>query len=251
MKIYYDESKQNVIFEGFNRYFSMGSLVAILDGDNVEVKYSDTDITEFYLETANIQDKDGNSAGVTPQDVVDYLNTEFNKGSVSETLLVMPFGGQFLLEPNEINGWGSIGAGDDTNTQDLNDVGATLSRFAGGFIFPFDVKLKSFQAWHRNSNATALPWGWVISKQLKVNNSTGVTTEFILDESTIRASVLNGLGLRNYLNTNSQYSEFDFNDDNIIIEKGQVVNLGVGAPTAITTNYYVQVMAGAFTFEKI
>lgn len=251
MRIYYDTQKRNIIFEGFNRYFSMGSLVALADGDDVDIKYSDTNISEFYLYYEDVQDEQGNSAGANAIEVSAYLNQEFNKGSVSEQLIVMPFGGQFLLDPNEYNGWGSIGAGDDTNTQDLGDVGANLSRYAGGFVFPFDVELVSFQAWHRNSNAAALPWGWVISKQLKVDNSNSVTTEFILDESTVRASVLNGLGLRNYLSNSNQYTEFDFSNDSIVIEKGQVLNLSIGAPTAITTNYYVQVMGGSFTFKKI
>lgn len=251
MRVFYDSLKDNIIFEGFDRYFSLGSLIAIGDGNNIDVKYTDTNISEFYILYSDILKEDGTNAGETVQEVVDYLNEEFNKGGMSEQLIVMPFGGQFLLNPNEYNGWGSIGAGDNTNTQDLGNVGASLSRYAGGFLFPFDVELVSFQAWHRNSNAAALPWGWVISKQLKVDNSNSVTTQFILDESTVRASVLNGLGLRNYLSNSNQYTEFDFSNDSIIIEKGQILNLSIGAPTAITTNYYVQVMGGVFTFKKV
>lgn len=252
MRVFYDSLKDNIIFEGFDRYFSLGSLIAIGEGNNIDVKYTDTNISEFYILYSDILKEDGTTAGETVQEVVDYLNEEFNKGSMSEQMIYAPIGGRFLLDPNEINGWGSIGMFDDVNTQDLGNVGAgNLNTSLGGLVFPFDVKLKGFQAWHNNTNSLALAWGWVIAVQTKNENSTTVTTDFILDESTVRAGVLNGLGLRDYLNNRAQYTEIDFSNDDIIIQKGQVLNLAVSSPTAIIEKYYVDIQAGNFTFIKV
>lgn len=65
-------------------------------------------------------------------------------------------GGQYLLDPNEINGLGQLGFTDNTNSLDLGNVGAAnLNRNTGGFCFPFDVKIKRLYVWHKNSNADA------------------------------------------------------------------------------------------------
>ena len=82
--------------------------------------------------------------------------------------IIVPLGGQFLLDPNEINGWGITGPTDDSNTVDLGDSNVTnLSRFAGGYCWPFAVRLKRMFAWHYNSNNNAQAWGWVVSRQAR------------------------------------------------------------------------------------
>ena len=37
--------------------------------------------------------------------------------------IIFPLSGQWLLDPNEMNGWGVLGPYDNSNTQDLGNVG--------------------------------------------------------------------------------------------------------------------------------
>lgn len=215
-----------------------------LDGeDNCDVLISNAahtgDVTgDTTLTIADDVIDEGNLTGAT----VTRYNTE-----------VIRLAGQFLLDPNEVNGWGQIGWQDNTNSQDLGDVGATtFNRLTGGLIFPYDVKVKSFFVHHYNSNAAALAWGWVMGTQTKTGGSNTVTTDFILDESSVRSGVNNGAGLRNYLNTTTQETSLDLSSDpNNLVEAGEVLFLGVGAPTAVGTNYYVRVMSGYIEVERV
>lgn len=164
--------------------------------------------------------------------------------------IIQQFAGQFLLDPNEYNGWGPQGFVDETNATDLNNVGAAnLISTTGGFVFPFPVKLTGFYASHRNSIATAQAWGWCFYYQTKTASSNTVTTTFLRDESFNRGDGF--FGLRNYSNTLNQetvLTSSDFVDT--VIPANTVIGVCVGAPTAVTTNYYIQVMGGYFQFEK-
>jgi hypothetical protein len=163
--------------------------------------------------------------------------------------VVQQFSGQFLLDPNEVNGWGVQGFVDNINAQDLGNLGAAnLSRVSGGFVFPFDVRIKRISAWHRNSNNSAEAWGWVVYRQQKTNASNAIVTTFMLDESFDRG---NGqLNLRDYGNNQNQFSDLtSFVND--VIPAFELIGIAVGAPTANTTNYYVQVYGGMVEFERI
>jgi len=162
--------------------------------------------------------------------------------------IVQQFSGQFLCDPNEYNGWGPIGFVDNTNSQDLGNVGAAISRVAGGFSFPFDVRLKRFEAWHQNNNNDLQAWGWRIASQSKNANSNTVTFNDLLRECVGDGAT--AVAPRNYGNTTTQRTEIPFvNSD--VIPAGDVVVLGVEAPTAVTTNRYVRVMSGFFEFERV
>jgi len=163
--------------------------------------------------------------------------------------IIHQVGGQFLLDPNEINGWGVLGWIDNSNTQDLGNVGAAnLTRIIGGLVFPFDVRIKRFFAKHYNSNGGALPWGWVVGRQRKNTPGNTTTTTFMLDESFDRGA--GQFGLRDYGNNQNQESDItSFVDD--IIPSGEVIFLGVGAPTANTTNQFVRILAGYLEFERV
>ena len=80
MKIFYDKETENIVFENDDRLFSKGSLIAVADGDNIEVLYKGTGSNSFYLVFSDIQKEDGSQAGSNVSDVVDYLNIEFNIG---------------------------------------------------------------------------------------------------------------------------------------------------------------------------
>lgn len=166
--------------------------------------------------------------------------------------IIIPISGQFLLDPNEINGWGAIGIFDNTNTQDLGNVGANaLNRNAGGICFPFDVRIKRLAGWHRNNNAAAQAWGWVLARQSKTPSSNATSNIFMLDESVDRGAGFEGqFNLRDYGNNQNQFTDLtNFNND--VIPAFEVIVLGVGAPTAVTTNRYVQVQSMFLEFERL
>ncbi len=80
MRIFYDNETENIVFENDDRLFSKGSLVAVADGNNIEILYNGTGSNSFYLEFTDVQKEDGSQAGGNVSDVVDYLNIEFNIG---------------------------------------------------------------------------------------------------------------------------------------------------------------------------
>lgn len=160
--------------------------------------------------------------------------------------IIFPLGGQFLADPNEHNGWGAIGPYDNSNTQDLGNVGTNTNRVAGGLCFPFDVKLNRFYAWHRNNNVAVEPWGWRIGRQLKTADSNTVSRTSILDEVGDNA----GVGPRDYASTENKLVDINLSA-NPAIPAGEVVVLGIESPTAVTTNRYVQIMSGFFEFERV
>ena len=160
---------------------------------------------------------------------------------------VVQLGGQFLLDPGEFNGWGPLGYLDNSNTQDLGNVGATsISRVAGGLCFPFDVRLKRFFAWHYNSSSAAHVWGWRIDRQTKNDASNTVSGETLLSQ----VGDNGGAGPNDFGNTINQKTDLSFSGQPII-SAGDVVVLGVEAPTAVTTNYYVRILAGYLEFERL
>lgn len=165
----------------------------------------------------------------------------------TETTFIFPLGGQFLLDSDEVNGWGPIGPYDDTNNQDLGDAGVvTPNRVSGGLCFPFDVKIKRFYVWHQNSSASAEAWGWRLFTQQKVDGSNVVTSIDMVNE----VSEGGGVGPRNYLSTVTQLTDITFTENNTLTA-GHVLGLGVSSPTAVTTNYYVRLMSGYIEFERI
>lgn len=176
-------------------------------------------------------------------------------------LIYEKVGGQYYIDQagniGEYNGWGVLGAVDDTNNQDLGNVGAAnTSRLAGGITFPYEVELVEFKAWHQNNSADASKWGWVIFYQEKIEDSNTVTTTYLLDEVSDRTidGALLGNGIRDYDNNRNQKTELDLSSIDITIPSGTIINLSVGAADADTeadTNRYVRVMSGYLIFSKI
>lgn len=172
--------------------------------------------------------------------------------TVNHTKIIVPIGGQFRLEEaggvGEVNGWGTIGMFDDTNTQDLGDhTATTLNRLAGGMSFSYPVNFKRIYAWHRTSAAAAQPWGWVVYHQQKTDASNAETTTFILHESQENANV----GTRNYGNTTTRLVDLDLSarTEAQNIPAGNVIGLAVSAPTADPGLFNVQIMGGHFELE--
>lgn len=171
---------------------------------------------------------------------------------VGNTTFTEKIGGQFFLDTGEYNGWGVLGAVDETNNQDLGNVGASsLSRIAGGIMYPFDVRIKRLRLVHANNNANAIAFGWAIAKLTKNNSSNTQTTEWLYDEAFDRTAngVPNGNGLRNYLNNTNQITDISLD---VIVEAGKVICLMAGSPSGNgDTNRYVRVQSGYFEFERL
>ena len=167
-----------------------------------------------------------------------------------QTLDPIQLHGQYLLDPNEFNGWGDIGWGDNVNSQKLSNVGATkLSYVTGGVIYPYDVRITRFVAWHRNTNAAALPWGFRIGYVTKVDNSSSSLPATDIYRECLGVDEL-ASAPRNYLNTRVHKTDIDLSNSPII-PAGSTIYFGVESPTAIGTNYYVRIHSGFLEVEKI
>lgn len=171
------------------------------------------------------------------------------QGPAGPTTIIAPVSGSFLIDPAEINGFGSRGWNDEAYTIDLGDTGATsLARIFGGYIFPFDVKLKRFYAYHRNNSALVEAWGWVVASQTKdattTTSSNGSTTYIHLHEVNDNG----GVGPRNYGSTISNLTDISFD---VTIPAFDTLGIAVDAPTAAAANYYVDIMSGFLELELI
>lgn len=182
---------------------------------------------------------------------VDLMMAQIGERINNSRIGHFPLAGQYLCDPNEVNGWGVLGVYDNSNTQDLGNVGVNnLSRTTGALLFPYDIQLLRFKVDHYNSNNVVEPWGWVLGSQAKTGGTNTVTTKFILDESTNRAGINNGAGLRNYGNTVNQHTDIDLSQSaNSVVPAGEGVFLAVGAPTANPTNHYVRILAGYLSYK--
>lgn len=169
---------------------------------------------------------------------------------VNSNQFLFPLGGQWLLDPNEVNGWGIIGPYDDTNTQDLGNVDQQQNEFSGGLVFPWGVRLLTFFAWYRISSSAAFPWGWRIIHQEKFVNSIDQTNFVLLDE----VAANGGVGPRDEPTSRPHTTDIDFTQGGLVVPEiipaNNTVNLSVVSPTAEATNRFVQVMSGYFLFER-
>lgn len=159
------------------------------------------------------------------------------------------FGGQFLLDPNELNGFGVLGPYDNTNTQDLGNVGASPTQLAGGWHRPFDFKVTRLSGWIRESNNDVVdPWGFRLFRQEKTEGSSVRVNTDILAEVADNG----GVGPRAYAGTQPFWIDIDLsNKPDNIVEVGEILGFGVEAPTAIGTNRYVQFMSGLIEYERV
>lgn len=79
MKVYYDNNKENIVINGVGRYFANGSLEAINDNGLITIRDTTFFRNEIHLDYTVFLKENGDAAGGNINDVIDYLNTEFNK----------------------------------------------------------------------------------------------------------------------------------------------------------------------------
>jgi hypothetical protein len=162
---------------------------------------------------------------------------------------IIPLGAQFLLDPNEINAIGELGPTDQTMSRDVGNVGATnWSRLSGGFVFPWDVKIKGLYVEHYETNNNALPWGWVLAYFKRVADSTAaLPVTYVLDE----VAANGGVGPRDHNSTNQITDVVDIPAANNIVPAKHTLSIGVAAPTANNNNYYVRAMSGHILCQRV
>ncbi len=163
------------------------------------------------------------------------------------------FGGQYRLETGEVNGWGSVGFSDDSNTQDLgNHDDANLTWISGGFIYPFAVQLRRVFAGHRVNNDDAEPFGFVVFGMTKTVGGTVRATTFYRHETQENGNV----GPRDYGESN-QYEEYDDDLTGVVAAQNipafTYIGFGVSMPEAATAAAIrlVQVGGGFMEFERL
>lgn len=109
MRIYYDETRKNIVLGATNRLFATGSLIASIDRGRVAVIYRSNNFRELFIRHEKVLKEDGSPAGATLQDVISYLNEEFNRspfdeikpsGGASSVPTIVPSGSVFSVPVN-------------------------------------------------------------------------------------------------------------------------------------------------------
>lgn len=81
MRIFYEETANCIVIEGYGRLLAQGSLIAIETGNGrIGVKYKDVTKLEIAWRYEDILKEDGSQAGSGVEEVITYLNNEFLKG---------------------------------------------------------------------------------------------------------------------------------------------------------------------------
>lgn len=183
---------------------------------------------------------------VNLQQLIDSLATAGGSNEVERVIA-----GQFQATGGAIKGWGAGGTVDETAFQSLGLVGdANINSIAGGFVFPYDVTIKSVTLKHRNNSNGVGEWGWLFYSFEQTDDSSTITTEFLRDESTARAGVP-GPALRDYNDNDWHTTTLTAADfKTYTIPAGHVVGLAVSYPTSADSDGTVDVKAGVIVFEK-
>lgn len=84
MRIYYDETRKNIVLGTTSRLFATGSLIALTDRGRIAVIYRANNFRELYIKHTQVLREDGSPVGGTISAVIDYLNGEFNKSPFTE-----------------------------------------------------------------------------------------------------------------------------------------------------------------------
>ena len=183
---------------------------------------------------------------LTTVDTTTLVNAINETLAIAKTEIIQLWG-KFLLDPNEINWFTEKWIYSEIyNRNYWTSQSTTINRKAWWVSFPYDVKLNKFHAWHMNSNWAAKAWWWVIWYQTKTAGSNSVTSTIIKNEVTDNWWVWP----RNYLNVRNQLTSINLSWW-AIIPAWSVIFLWVDAPTALTTNYYVQIESWYFEFERV
>lgn len=162
--------------------------------------------------------------------------------------LIIPVSGGFALENNQISTWGQLGTFDERMDFNMgtSQGGASLSRLAGGYMFPFAVEFIGFEAWVRNNSGSAAGWGFVFGKQTKEDGTANRTNTVFLNEVTANA----GVAPRNYADTDNNLVSLDWSGAPFSLAAGEIFWIGVDSPSQ-PASYYAEIMAGYLTANRV
>jgi|GEM_PF-3248595 len=181
-----------------------------------------------------------------------YLAKVFSDGSygwLNGVVFEEVVNGQWLLDPNETNGWGEIGPNDNSNTFDIGSATTTVwHHLVGGYKYPYDVELLYMDIQHRNSSRIAHGWGWALGRVQKIIPGSDDSTVIVLHE----VNENGGVGPRDYGNNENQETKLELSQlPNRVVPAGEVICLAVSSPTAVGANYYVQVPSGVIRMRRL
>lgn len=143
MRIYYDETRKNIVLGTTSRLFATGSLIALADRGRIAVIYRANNFRELYVKHTQVMREDGSSAGATLSAVIDYLNGEFSRSPYTTSTVFFPEVG---IDPSlPIDGAAWI-------LRTLNNDAGTLQAFIGGFPATTEVADYKYQLSFKSVN---------------------------------------------------------------------------------------------------
>ena len=185
----------------------------------------------------------------------------------SPDVLVEQISGRFYIDnqADDLSGMGITGAGYNFTT-DLGSFTTTnLSRTAGGYMYPFDVRVLETRMVFYQSNATmgVTDWGFIVSSVNKTLPGNTRATTFIYDERTAGVDGAvdadwvgpgSANGARQYNSTENQSLQFDLVQANggtpFVLPAGDALNFAVfQRGTADANNRYVYIQSGYLVLE--
>jgi len=207
------------------------------------------------------------SAAFLPQTLKDsYIAASDTAAAISslgsleteqDDLDFLPLAGQFLLDPGEYNAYGLLGFTDNTNNQDLANVGEGVGVAVGGIVVPYDCEIVSLFVRYRVSNADSLPWGWrigTVNTKSTIVNGVYSEQEDLFNQVAAASIPNSGIVLNDPPSTESEILEREVSElsaEPWIVKKNHMIHFGVEAPTALTANRFVQISGGYLLLKRL
>lgn len=143
MRIYYDDTRKNIVLGTTSRLFASGSLVAQADRGRIAVIYRANNFRELYIRHTQVLREDGTPVGGTLTDVIDYLNGEFIKSPFTTSAVSFPEVGSDPALPIDGAAW---------ILRTLNNDAGTLQGIIGGFPVTTEVADYKYQLSFKSVN---------------------------------------------------------------------------------------------------
>ena len=155
--------------------------------------------------------------------------------------IILPIGGQWGIQNNEVNAWGVLGFVDNNNTQDVGNYtnkNTLNSVNFGGYTLPYDAYVVDAHIKFRVNNADVIGFTWMLYEQDKVVGGANPTT--LKYES---ALITPG----NNSDQEHNFTAADMVNNNFAAKN--VISLAVGCPTQ-GINRNAQVYGGYVRLRK-
>ena len=178
--------------------------------------------------------------------------------------IVVPLGGRYHIDDqaDDLSGMGILGPYYVTQV-DMGGLASTnLNRTAGGFMFPFDVRIdRVFMDFYQSvADMGVNHWGWLISRVERTRPGNDRETTFVYDERSlgVRSAIDSGWteadgNNRDYGNNQNQYMDLDLSDEaNNVVPSLEVINFSVfHEGTANANNRYIYNLSGFMMVTRV